>query len=71
MLDWIPGIPPVEIDVPAQDKHRVPDNLRVRFVPFGSGRWNVTCTELLSGCGISGFMHILLLRPKISNCLRK
>lgn len=36
VLDWIPGIPPVEIEVPAQDKHRVPDNLRVRYVPFGS-----------------------------------
>ncbi|XP_060562410.1 uncharacterized protein LOC132722031 [Ruditapes philippinarum] len=36
VLEWIPCMPTVELVIPHQEKHRVPDNLKPTFVPFGA-----------------------------------
>ena len=35
VLDWIPGIPPVKIDIPKPQKHEIPKDLKLRYTPFG------------------------------------
>ena len=37
VMDWIPCMPKIELVIPHHEKHRVPDNLKPTFVPFGSG----------------------------------
>lgn len=37
VMDWVPGIPPVTMEIQSPRKHEVPDNLKKRYVPYGAG----------------------------------